>query len=438
MKIIHDLVINHTSDKHQWFVESQKSKTNSYRHWYIWRPPKYNAAGQPFPPNNWASIWGGSAWEFSEQTGEYYLHLFSPQQPDLNFNCQAAVDAIKKMMRFWLDKGINGFRLDAINFISKDTYLRDAEVTDTTSIYQQAFDRFNHGPRVHEILQEFYADVLSVGEAAFTSPQQAVQYVRQDRRDKELQMIFHTEHVDLYGGFEVITGMYSEAEVLTPGMQEGPPEPRDYVKLAEHDSWQSAFLSNHDQPRPINNILQADFAHRNEAAKLLCLFLCTQAGTLFIYQGEEIGMMNVPPDWPIHEYKDLVTQKYWQEQIARAGDVAGEPAASLSHVIAAINRKARDNARTPMPWNRMPKAGFTASTPWMRINEDNRYCNVADQQDRPNSIWTFWRDTLHLRKSTAALIYGTFELCLRPEQPQLIAYQRELEGEIWVFIANFD
>ncbi|KAK9893406.1 glycoside hydrolase family 13 protein [Cystobasidium minutum MCA 4210] len=438
MKLIHDLVVNHTSDQHQWFQESKSSKDSPYRDYYIWRPGKTDTSGRRIPPNNWRSIWGnGSAWEYDETTDEYYLHLFSPQQPDLNFTSPALMEEIKDMMRFWLNKGISGFRLDAINFVSKPMDFPDAPIQDPSSEYQPAFSLFNHGPKIHEILQELQRDVLSkydaftVGEAAFTSPEQAVSYVRQDREDKEMQMIFHTEHVDLYGGFE-----------------EGPQEARDYVKLANviskwqtymlnHDSWQSVFLSNHDQPRPINNILQAKISQREEAAKLLCLFLCTQAGTLYCYQGEEVGMVNVPEDWPLEEYKDLVSQDYFRERQKELQAKTGEAHPDMTEVRKAINRKARDNARTPMPWDSSPKAGFTTGTPWMRVNEDNQVCNVADQQGKKDSILTFWKETVQLRKSTPTLIYGQFELNLDERYPTIISYTRELDDKRYLFIANF-
>lgn len=313
IKLIHDLVVNHTSDQHPWFQASKSSKDDPKRDYFIWRPAKIDEEGNRQPPNNWSGIWGGSAWEWDEHTQEYYFHIFSKEQPDLNFEFKELREEVKNLMRFWLEKGIDGFRLDAINFISKRTDFPDAEIVDKNSKYQNAFHLFNHGPRVHEFLAELYADVLSkydaftVGESAGTSPEQAIDYVRQSREKKELQMIFHTDHIDLYGGFEI-----------------GPSPPlrtaefRDIVArwqtfMMENDGWQSIYDSNHDQPRPVNNILRATSENRDKAAKLLALFQSTLVGTLFLYQGEEIGMMNVPESWPIEEYKDLVTQGYYKE-----------------------------------------------------------------------------------------------------------------------------
>lgn len=439
-----DLVVNHTSDKHAFFEESRSSRTNAKADWYIWRDAKINAAGQRSEPNNWASIWGGSAWTWDETRQQFYLHLFSPQQPDLNWDCLEVRKEILDIVNRWQRRGVDGWRLDAINFISKPQNsqdasldLPDAPVTDPSSRYQPAFCRFNHGPNVHRYLKELYQqclqpDVMTVGEAAQTTPQQTAEYCSWERPDRELQMVFGTDHVDLYGGFEI-----------------GPPKPLrhgDFIStvnkwattLLEHGSWASVFVSNHDQPRPVNNILRGSAPeHRVRAAKLLALFECCLTGTLFVYQGEEIGMINVPEDWPIEDYPDLVTQKFYYEELERRKEMGGSADPDMSDVMLGINRKARDNARVPMPWDDTPLAGFTTGKPWMRVNEDNRVCNVAAQVNDKDSVLSFWKECIALRKSHPALNYGTFELVPARGSEDVCSFVKTHGKDRLHFVANF-
>ncbi|MCJ1351416.1 MAG: hypothetical protein MMC33_001400 [Icmadophila ericetorum] len=411
MRVIFDLVVNHTSHLHKWFEESRSSKDNPKRDWYIWRPAKIDKDGNRKPPNNWRAHWGGSAWEWDESTQEYYLHLFAPEQPDLNWENPVTREAIYgSAMRFWLDRGVDGFRIDTVNMYSKGNEFPDAEVVDHTSEFHMQPNLFCNGPRMHEFLQEMNSKVLSkydcmtVGELPHTHKiEDVLRYV--SATSKELDMVFQFDIVDLGQGkaykFETV-----------------PYDLRDFKRLIDKfqhliegtDAWSTAFLENHDQARSISRYASDSTPeHRIRSGKLLAILLATLTGTLYIYQGQEIGMVNVPTDWPPEEYKDIESVEYInmiREQFP--GD-----SEKLKEKLKGVRAMARDNARTPVQWDDSPHAGFTASPngPWMSVNPNYTEINVKQQSSDPSSTLNFWKQMLKLRKEYIDLFgHGRFEM----------------------------
>ncbi|CAE6466254.1 unnamed protein product [Rhizoctonia solani] len=458
MRLIMDLVVNHTSDQHGWFKESRSSKSNPKRDWYIWRPPKFDSQGNRKPPNNWASIFGGSAWEWDETTQEYYLHLFVTEQPDLNWENPDVRQAVWKVMRWWMDKGCDGFRMDVINLISKVPGLPDAPVTVPDREYQSGDKYYCNGPRVHEYLQEMHREVLSrypnyftVGESPFThDPRELLPYVLPER--KELQMMFQFELAD-------VDGTHNPLIPRNPSLPE--------IKLVinkwqtfmfNNGGWNSLYMENHDQARSVSRLLgfgvsadkkSFDFGvYKGDlerfwsvGAKLLAILHATQGGTVFIYQGEEIGATNVPREWSIEEYKDVATINFYSEELLlRKGSGVNSP--DMSDVMDGINRKARDNARVPMQWDDSPHAGFTNGTPWMRVNDNYKQINATNQTNDEHSVFSFWKKMIAVRKahpllvSTLHLVHGDFVL-LALEDEKIFMYTREHKGEKALVVMNF-
>ena len=413
MKLVMDLVVNHSSDEHPWFQESRRSKDNPYRDYYIW---------QPAPPNNWIAFFGGSAWEYDEATGEYYLHLFSKKQPDLNWENLALRQEVYSLMRFWLDKGVDGFRMDVIPFISKRLDWPDIDLSDFGKAIVEVYA---NGPRLHEYLQEMNRkalapyDVMTVGEAPGVTPELANLYVGEGRG--ELNMIFHFGHMFLDWGPR---GKFD-------------PKPWDLNEFKNvfttwHDAvgdegWISIFLDNHDFPRLVSR-WGDDGACRVESAKMLAILLLTMRGTPSIYQGTEIGMTNVAFA-RIEDYRDLETLNAYQAAMAQGID----PAALLP----IIHRVGRDNVRTPMQWDDSPHAGFTsAAEPWIKVNPNYPAINVQAALADPDSIFYFYQRLLRRRKQTPTLIYGHYEQ-LDEGSPWLYAYRRwDEDGEFYVCL-NF-
>lgn len=419
IKLIMDLVVNHTSDEHQWFVEAKKSKDNPYRDYYIWRPGQDDE-----PPNNWRSIFSGSAWDYDQQTEEYYLHLFSSKQPDLNWKNPEVREEIYEMMTWWLDKGIDGFRMDVINLISKVEGLPDGDELGADG-YASGAEYFINGPRVHEYLQEMNQEVLSkydimtVGETPGVNPEQALQYVGQDRN--ELDMVFQFELMDIDSGpngkWDIADWKLTEFKAIMSKWQN---------KLQDQ-GWNSLFLSNHDQPRPVSRFGD-DEEYRVESAKMLATMNHTLQGTPYIYQGEEIGMTNVAFD-SIDEYKDIEILNMYQEQVVE-GD------ADQEEVMEAIYAKGRDNARTPLQWNDSQNAGFTTGEPWIKVNPNYKEINVADALANQNSIFYYYQQLIELRKENPIFVYGSYQLLLEDDE-EIYAYTRELDDEKLLIILNF-
>jgi len=409
MRLILDLVINHTSHLHEWFKESRSSKTNPKRDWYIWKPPKYDADGNRKPPTNWRGFFGGSVWEWDEETQEYYLHLFCKEQPDLNWENDETRQAIyESAMEFWLKKGVDGFRIDTVNMYSKDTTYPDAPMTDPGSDWQFAGDMICNGPRMHEFLSEMNAvmdkyDAMTVGELPHTPDlSRVLRYV--SAREKQLNMVFQFDVVDIGQGkglkYDTVPKDWRLSELKDAFK-------RTQEILEGTDAWTTVFIENHDQARSISRFgSDKSPEHIDRSGKMLATLLTTLSGTLYIYQGQEIGMVNVPEDWPMEEYKDVEALSYWNEVRERTNN---DPEA-LKKAKDAMQHLGRDNARIPMQWDSSFNAGFTSSkTPWMRVHDNYPEINVARQAGEKNSVLAFWKKMLRMRKQHADLfIHGHF------------------------------
>ncbi|KAK1690948.1 alpha amylase [Colletotrichum godetiae] len=428
MKLVLDLVVNHTSDQHEWFKQSRSSKDSPYRDWYIWRKPKYDAQGNRQPPNNWASHFQGSAWEYDEATDEYYLRLFAREQPDLNWENPKVRDAVHDIMRFWLDKGADGFRLDVINFVSKPQDFPDSkqEVLPGSELYSA-------GPRLHEYLKELGAilheyDAFSVGEMPCVRDlNEVIKSVNGDRG--ELSMIFHFEFVDIdigpHGKFSAKEWDLAELKGIANKWQRF---------MYDHDGWNALYLENHDQPRSVSRFANDAPQHRVDSAKAVAMFQALQAGTPFVYQGQEIGMVNVPKEWPMEEYKDIDCLNHWNL------NKDSKDKEYLKFLKSQYQKKSRDNARTPMQWTDAPNAGFTTpqATPWMTVHPNHTEINVASQVSDPGSVFHFWKTVLATRKRYLDIfVYGDFAL-VDEKNERILAYARRAEdGAVAVVACNF-
>lgn len=417
MKLVMDLVVNHSSDEHGWFVESRKSKDNPYRDYYIWREGKDGKE-----PNNWESVFSGSAWEYDEGTEEYFLHLFSKKQPDLNWENPKLRREIYDMMTFWLDKGIDGFRMDVINFISKVPTLPDAPNPEGKP-YASGHEYFMNGPRIHEFLQEMNQEVLShyeamtVGEMPGVTPEEAVLYTGEDRN--EVNMVFQFEHMD------VDSGPGGKWDVI----------PFDLVKLKSiltkwqtelhGKGWNSLYWNNHDQPRIVSRLGQ-DGEYRVKSAKMLATLLHMMQGTPYIYQGEELGMTNVRFS-SIDEYRDIETLNMYREKIAQGMDP--------EEIMESIYVKGRDNARTPMQWDDTKHGGFTEGEPWIASNPNYKEINAEKALNDPESIFYYYQKLIAIRKEHDIIPYGSFELHYG-DHPSVYAYTRTHGNEKILVLCN--
>jgi oligo-1,6-glucosidase len=408
LRLILDLVINHTSDQHGWFKESRLSRDNPKRDWYIWRPPTYDNAGQRHPPNNWRASFGGSVWEWDEHTQEYYLHYFCPEQPDLNWDNPDARKAIyDSAIRFWLDKGVDGFRVDTVNKYSKPAEFKDAEITDPDSPWQYAYPLFCNGPRMHEFLKEMnstamapYGEIMMVGELPCTpDPKEILRYV--SAKEKELNMVFHFDMI--YLGMGTVRKYIPEPFGLLD-FKNAIAKWQRFVQGT--DMWTTIFAENHDSARSVSRFASDAAEHRAASSKLIALMLATLTGTLFIYQGQEIGMSNIPRYWPVEEYKDIETQNFYDRMKAPTGGAAEE----MEKAMDGIAYLARDHARTPMQWDDSANAGFSTGQPWMRVHDNHRDVNVKRQQGEEDSPLNFWKRLLPFRKENKGLFtHGVFE-----------------------------
>jgi oligo-1,6-glucosidase len=416
IRIVMDLVVNHTSDEHAWFVESRSSRDSEYRDYYIWR----DGAGENLP-NNWGSIFSGSVWEKDETTDSYYLHLFSKKQPDLNWEHEPLRREIYDMMTYWLDKGIGGFRMDVINFISKDGSLPDGKVYPGNT-YGDGSPYFMNGPKIHEYLREMndkvlrHYDVLTVGETPGASPEHAKVYTNPENH--ELNMIFTFEHMDLDSGpggkWDVIP---FDLVALKRNLEK-------WQHSLHGKGWNSLYWNNHDQPRIVSRFGN-DQEYRELSAKMLAICLHMLQGTPYIYQGEELGMTNVKFE-DITDYQDIETLNMYKEKSSQ-----GIP---HEQIMASIYAKGRDNARTPMQWTK--DGGFTTGTPWIRMNDNVTYINAKDALRDPDSIFYTYKKLIQLRKKHDLITHGRFQLIL-PEHPHLFVYKRITENEEWLVVANF-
>ncbi|KAE8420368.1 glycoside hydrolase superfamily [Aspergillus pseudocaelatus] len=413
MKLILDLVINHTSDQHKWFQESRRSKDNDKRDWYFWRPPRYDEDGNRLPPTNYRGYFAGSTWTWDERTQEYYLHLYAKEQPDLNWDNEAARKAIyDSAVRFWLNKGVDGFRVDTVNKYSKHTDFPDAQVTDPKSYIQPAIEMWCNGPRIHEFLREMYddalqpyGDVVTIGELANTpDPEHVLKYVGASA--KQLSMVFHLD-IGHIGMGKSLEDKYIFNPWQLTEMKSIVTKWQSFIEGT--DGWTTAFCENHDNGRSVSRFASDAPEHRERSAKMLALMMMAMTGTLFLYQGQEIGMINAPRDWSVEEYKDIEGRGYYQE--AERQVAAGVDSTRKDRIMNGLRILARDHARLPMQWDDSPHAGFTTGTPWMRAHDLYPEINVQKQTDDPESVLSFWRSVLRLRKECRELfIHGAFEV----------------------------
>jgi glycosidase len=421
MKFVMDLVVNHTSDQHAWFQESRKDKTNPKQDWYIWKAPKM-VDGKRTPPNNWASCFGGPAWTYVEARDEYYLNLFCPEQPDLNWENPDVVTEVHDIMHFWLKKGVDGFRMDVINMISKTPGLPDAPVVFPGRDCQPGSMHHSYGPRLHEWLKGLRSvldqyDAFAVGEMpCVKKEEQVAATVAADR--KELNMIFQFDIVDMDIG---TNGKFSpqawDANSLKTIINKW------QTLMYKVDGWNALFIENHDQARTVSRFTPHKPENWKVAAKMLATFIGMQAGTLYVYQGQELGMTNLPESWPIDEYKDIETINQHRLQVERVQN----DKAKMDVYMTEVHKKARDHARSPVQWtNEAPNAGFTAADnkPWMRVNENFDQVNAQQQLQDEDSVHAYWRNLLKTRKKYAdTLVYGDFEL-VHDGHPSIISYKR--------------
>ncbi|KAF2854757.1 glycoside hydrolase family 13 protein [Plenodomus tracheiphilus IPT5] len=437
MRIILDLVVNHTSDQHKWFLESRSSKDNPKRDWYIWRPARY-VNGERKAPNNWVSNFTGSVWQWDEHTQEYYLHLFCPEQPDLNWENPETRQAIyKSAMEFWLERGVDGFRVDTVNMYSKGEML-DAPITDEGSEWQFAGYQYCNGPRMAEFLSEMNEvlkkyDAMTVGECPNTPDMKRVlEYV--SAKGNQLNMVFQFDVVDVgQGPYKFQT---TPRNWTLPQFKSAIARTQDLIR-APSDGWTTVFLENHDQSRSITRFTSDAPQHRVPGGKMLALMMCALSGTLFIYQGQEIGMTNFPRSWGMHEYKDVDSSNYYKMVEQRTGGDA--KACEAAHT--SLQHLARDHARVPMSWSTAPFNGFSPpdakTEPWMRPLEDADVCNVASQREDKDSVLGFWKRMLRVRKEYKdLLVHGQYD-DLDLQNKEFFVFSKTWEGKKAVCVCNF-
>ncbi|WP_018247496.1 glycoside hydrolase family 13 protein [Orenia marismortui] len=422
IKIMMDLVVNHSSDEHAWFIESRSSQDNPKRDYYIWKAGKDNGKA----PTNWGAAFGGSAWEYDQNTDEYYLHLFSKKQPDLNWENPRLRREIYDMMSWWLDKGVDGFRMDVINFISKDPAYHDGKVQ-KGSKYGDGSPYYLNGPKVHNYLQEMNKEVLAkydtitVGEMPGVNVEEGKLYTGEHRH--ELNMVFHFEHVSLgdgkYGKWDPGEWSLTELKRIFTKWQKG----------LEEDGWNSLYWSNHDQPRAISRFGNDSEKYRIISGKMLATCLHMMQGCPYIYQGEEIGMTNVSFA-SIDEYRDIETINAYHSFVEE------EQILTHDQMMDAIHKRSRDNARTPVQWSENSYAGFSDVEPWIDVNSNYKEINVKKALQNPDSIFYYYKRLIKLRKEYPIIVYGSYDLLLEDHE-QIYAYTRNFGNQQLLIILNF-
>ena len=423
IKIVMDLVVNHTSDEHAWFIESRKSRTNPYRDYYIWRDGKDGN-----PPNNWESCFSGPAWQYDEATGQYYLHLFSKKQVDLNWENPKVRHEVYDLMTFWCDKGIDGFRMDVISMISKDQSFPDGPVKPDG--YGDFSPYCISGPRVHEFLQEMNQcvlskyDLLTVGEAAGVTIDEAKKYARSD--GKELGMVFQFEHVGSENGKGSIVEKWTTGK---PKLANVRAILNKWQTELEGCAWNSLYWDNHDQPRCVSMFGNDAPEYRVRSAKMLATCLHMMKGTPYIYQGEELGMTNTHFKG-LDDCRDVEEKNAWQQFVIDQKRVSPET------MLACFDNMARDNARTPMQWDTSKNAGFTTGTPWIAVNPNYKEINAASEISDPDSVFHYYQKLIELRHEHEIIVYGRF-VPLLEDDSSIYAYARELDGKKLLVACNW-
>ena len=419
LKLVMDLVVNHTSDEHPWFAESRKSVDNPYRDYYIWRPGKDGRE-----PNNWGSGFSGPAWKFDPRTNMYYLHLFSEKQPDLNWDNPRVRHEIFDMMNWWLDKGVDGFRMDVISLISKKPDLPDGPVGING---YASFNEPANGPHVHEYLREMREKVLNrketitVGECSGVTLEEAKKYASSD--GKELNMVFQFEHMDVDADGDT---KWTDKKM---DLREMKAVLTRWQKGLEDIAWNSLFWENHDQPRSVSRYGDDSPGYREVSAKMLATCLHMMQGTPYIYQGEELGMTNVPFA-SVDQFRDLDSIRAYRELVEEKKIFSPE------EMMRYLRYKSRDNARTPFQWDDSENAGFTAGTPWIMVNPNYREINAREQMRREDSVFRYYQKLIRLRKENEIIVYGTYDLLL-PDSEEIYAYTRTLGEEKLLVVCSF-
>jgi oligo-1,6-glucosidase len=429
MRLMMDLVVNHTSDEHPWFVESRSSRDNPKRDWYWWRDPRPGTTpGTPgAEPTNWESHFSGPTWTWDERTGQYYLHIFSAKQPDLNWENPEVRQAVYAIMRWWLARGVDGFRMDVINMISKDTSLPDTQPR-PGSPWGPGDQHFSVGPRNHEFLLQMHREVfdgraehvLTVGEMPLVTIAQAVEFTAPERR--ELDMVFQFEHVRLDQGahhFDILPLTLPDLKRSMAAWQAG---------LAGR-GWNSLYFGNHDQPRSVSRFGD-DGTYRVASAKALATILHLHQGTPYVYQGDELGMANAPLA-AITDYRDIQALRFYAEAAER-----GDTDVDLAALLVAMSKMSRDQARTPVQWDASANAGFSAGTPWIAVNPDHVDVNAAAQVGVDGSVFEHYRQLIALRHADPVVTDGAFALLL-PEHPAIWAFLRRGPDAELLVAANF-
>ena len=417
LKIIMDLVVNHTSDEHPWFKQAKTSKKNEYYDYYIWRKGKNSG-----PPNNWQSVFSGDAWSYNLSTNEYYLHLFTKNQPDLNWENPKVREEVYDIIDFWLSKGVDGLRMDVISLISKRNSFSD--VPEKMSFAQVMEKVYANGPKIHKYLKEMNSkilkkyDIVTIGEGPGINLACGPKYVGEN--EKELNMIFHFDHLTIdfgpNGKYDPVTYDFIKFKEIFS----------QWDKALENGGWNSIFLGNHDFSRIVSRFGN-DKIYREESAKLLITLLMTLRGTPYIYQGDEIGMTNISHP-SIDDYNDVESLNAWE--------AAKKNGANMKEFLKAIHWQSRDNARTPMQWTDKKNGGFTTGNPWIKLNKNYKEINVENSEKDKNSILNYYRQMISFRKKYPCLVYGSFKDLL-PEHDKLFFYERIYNEEQFLIIHNF-
>lgn len=420
IKIMMDLVVNHTSDEHKWFIESKKSKDNPYHDYYMWADPDKNGN----PPNRWESCFSGSAWEYVESVGQFYLHSFSRKQPDLNWDNPKVREEVFKMMTWWCDKGIDGFRMDVISMISKYPGLPDGPENGNGYTGNTSCD----GPNIHKYLREMNEKVLSkyrlitVGECPGVNAEQAKKYANID--GSELDMIFQFEHVSGSALKPCHHGKWDGEAMTMPELRANFTK---WQKDLEGCAWNSLFLSNHDQPRCVSRFGNDSEQYRELSAKMLATMTHFQKGTPYVYQGEELGMTNAYME-NIADYRDIESLNAYKELTTKENI----PAKTVMGYIKAVGR---DNARTPMQWDASDNGGFTSGTPWLQVNKNYKTINAAEQVNDPDSVFAYYKKLIALRHTNEVMVNGVYDVLI-PDHPQIYAYTRTLGDKQLLVLCN--
>ena len=421
MRLILDLVVNHTSDQHPWFKAAKSSKDDPHHDYYIWK----DGDGKKLP-NNWGSSFGGPTWEYIDKLGQYYLHLFAKQQPDLNWENPKVRKDVYDIMRFWLDKGVDGFRMDVISLLSKDPAYPDGPVIQNKA-YGSYYKGAANGPKIHDYLQEMNREVLSkydivtVGETPHTSIDEAVKYT--DARRHELNMVFHFDHMHLdydeNGKFSTKRFKLSDLKKVFTRWQDG---------MAQNNGWNSLYWSNHDQARPVTRFGADDTKWREQSAKMLGTILHMQQGTPFIYEGEELGMTNAKFK-SIDDYRDIETKNIYN-------DFINNKKLGQDYTMKSIYLKSRDNARTPMPWSDDKNAGFSDVEPWVKLNPNYKEINVEDTLKKKDSVFYYYQKLIELRHELPIITTGKYVL-LDKENEETYSYLRKTDKQTMLVTGNF-